>query len=116
VKNMNTKQKKAGYDRTDLDEMVGQAAKLGIGLAIVSKEALENLIKQKTKDSGVSEKEAKQAVADLVTESKRREKQLQEQVKKVLKTAQANNPVVLKKDVLKMKTEIAKLKQKLKKK
>ena len=101
-------------DKKDLDNMVEQATKLGIGVAIVSKEALENFIKKTSKANGVSEKEAKRAVTELIIESQRREKQLKAKVKAVIKTAKASSPVVLKKDVTKLKAEIEYLKQKLK--
>ena len=101
-------------DKKDLDKMVEAATKLGIGVAIVSKEALENLIKKMSKANGVSEKEAKHAITELIIESQRREKQLQAKVKSVIKTAKASSPVVLKKDVTKLKAEIEALKEKLK--
>ncbi|MDO8633721.1 MAG: hypothetical protein Q7K34_00315 [archaeon] len=110
------KKNESDFGQKDIEGMVEQATRLGIGFVIVSKEALEDVIKKTTKDNGVSEKQAKQAVTDLVNESKRREKQLREKVKAVIKTAKANSPVVPRAEVLKMKTEIAKLKQQLKKK
>jgi polyhydroxyalkanoate synthesis regulator phasin len=104
------------FNQKDLDGMVEQATRLGIGFAIVSKEALEDIIKKTSAENGVSETEAKQAINDLVNESKRREKQLKEKVKAVIKTAKANSPVVSRTEILKMKAEITKLKQQLKKK
>lgn len=109
------KKKKAGFD-SDLERMVEQATRLGIGFVIVSKEALENVVKKTTSNSGVSEKEARQAVADLVNESRRREKQLREKVKAVVKSAKANSPFVPRAEVQKMKAEIDLLKKQLKKK
>jgi polyhydroxyalkanoate synthesis regulator phasin len=109
-------QEESGFGRKDLYGLVEQATKIGIGFAIVSKEALEGFIKKTASDSGISDKEARQAVTDLVNESKRREKQLGNKVKAVLKKAKANSPVVSKTEALKMKAEIAKLKQQLKKK
>jgi len=103
--------------------MIEQATRLGIGLAIVSKESLEGIIAKATKENGISEKEAKQAVKDLVAESKRREEQLKAKVKeaikkakKVMKEAGKNSPIVSRAEALKMKAEIAALKQKLKNK
>jgi|SRR3989344_3225444 len=113
---MTTKQKKNGFNQKDLDRMVEQATKLGIGFAIVSKEALEGIIKRKTKDSKFSEKEAKQAVTNLVDESKRQEKKIVEKVKAIIKSAKANSPVISRADIVKMNAEIEKLKQQLKKK
>ncbi|MFA7132530.1 MAG: hypothetical protein WC108_04450 [Bacteroidales bacterium] len=102
------------FDQKDVDLMTQQATKLGIGVAIVSKDALENFIKKMSKDSKVSEKEARHAVTELIIESQRREKELQAKVKAVIKSAKESSPVVLKKDMLKLKAEIAELKQKLK--
>jgi len=113
---MSMKRKKSGFDQKDLDRMVEQATRLGIGFAIVSKEALEGIISKTTKDKGFSEKEAKKAVIGLVSESKRREKQLKAKVKAIIKNAKANSPVVPRADILKMKAEIARLKQRLKEK
>lgn len=110
------KNNKSDFGQKDIEGMVEQATRLGIGFVIVSKEALEDVIKKTTNANGFSEQQAKQAVTDLVTESKRREKQLKEKVKKVIKTAKANSPFVPRTEILKMKTEIAKLKQQLKKK
>lgn len=110
------KKQKSGFDQKDLDGMVEQATRLGIGFAIVSKEALEDFIKKTTKTSGVSDQQAKQAVTDLVNESKRREKQLKANVKALIKDAKANSPVILRTDVQKMKNKIARLEQQLKKK
>lgn len=106
---------KVGYQK-DLDKLVNQATKLGIGLAIVSKEALDGFIKKTTKTKAVSQKEAKQAVTDLVNESKRREKQLREKIKELLKNAEESNPLASKKDIQKMKAEIRGLKRQLKRK
>ncbi len=100
-------------NKKELDNMVEQATKLGIGVAIVSKEALEKLIKKISKDNGVSEKEAKHALTQLIIESQKREKQLHAKVKAVIKSAKASSPVVLKKDMVKLKAEIAMLKEKL---
>jgi polyhydroxyalkanoate synthesis regulator phasin len=93
---MADKKKKSGFDQKDLDGMVEKATLLGIGLAIVSKEALEDIIRKNIGNNGVSEKAAKQAVNDLVAESKRREKQLKAQVKKILLAAREKSPVVAK--------------------
>lgn len=103
-------------NQKNIDKMVKQATKIGMGFAIVSKDALEDFIKKNSKSRGISEKEAKQAITDLITESKKVEKQLKEQVKEVIKSAKANNPLISKTEFVKMKAEVEKLKQQLKKK
>ncbi|MCR4368821.1 MAG: hypothetical protein NUV67_02850 [archaeon] len=105
--------KESGFDQKNLDRLVEQATKLGLGFAIVSKEALEDVIKKTTKDSTFSEKEAKQAVTNLLNESKRRENQLRAKVKAVIKSAKANSPIVARSETIKMKAEIERLKKQL---
>lgn len=109
------KQKKSDFDQ-NLEGMVEQATRLGLGFVIVSKEALEDFIKNTTNDGKVTEKDAKQAIADLVTESKRREQQLRDKVKAVVKSAKENSPLISRTEVQKMKAEIEKLKKQVKKK
>jgi len=110
------KKKKSGVGQKDLDKLVEQATRLGIGFAIVSKEALEDLIKKTTKEKAFSEKQARQELNKLVNESKRREKQLKAKIKKVIKEAKANSPVVPRADAVKMKAKIELLKKQLAKK
>jgi len=110
-----SKVEKEGFDH-DMEKTIANATKLGIGVAIVSRDALEDLIKKASKDSSVSEKEARKAVNDLVVESKRREEQLKKQVAHAIRVVKTKSPVVARKEVDKMKVEIAKLKEQLKKK
>ena len=108
--------KEKGFTMDDWDKAVERATKLGIGFAIVSKDALEDVIKKASKDNSVSEKEARKAVSELVKESKLRELELKKQIAHALRTVKAKSPVVSKKEVDKLKTQITKLKKALSKK
>jgi polyhydroxyalkanoate synthesis regulator phasin len=103
--------KNSGYNMDDWEKAVEQATTLGIGFAIVSKDALEDVIKKASKDNSVSEKEARKAVTELVKESKLREAKLKKQVAHALKVVKSKSPVVLRKEMDKLKAEIARLKE-----
>lgn len=113
---MSKKQKISGFDEAQVARVVEGATKLGLGLAIISKDALEKTIKSISKKQNVSEKEAKAAVSNLVAASKRKEKELENKVKSALKKAKEKSPVVTKKEADALKAEIAKLKAAAKKK
>jgi len=113
---MSKKQKISGFDEKQVERVIEQATKLGLGLAIISKDALEKTIKNVSKKQNVSEKEAKQAVTNLVAASKRKEKELENKVKNALKKAKEKSPVITKKEADVLKAEITKLKEQLKKK
>ena len=109
------KGEKTKFDH-EVDKTIENATRLGIGFAIVSKDALEGLIKKASKKSAISEKEARQAVSELIIESKIRERQLKKKVANAIKGVKTKVPVVTKKDAEKMKAEIVRLKKLLKKK
>ncbi len=113
---MSAKQKISGFDEKQVEKVVEQATKLGLGLAIISKDALEKTIKSISKKQNVSEKDAKQAVSNLVAASKRKEKELENKVKSALKKAKEKSPVITKKEADALKAEIARLKAQAKKK
>lgn len=113
---MSEKQKTIGFEKKDIDRVVAQATKLGLGLAIISKEALEKTIKSVSRKNKVSERDAKSAVGKLVASSKAKEKQLERKIKNAISKAKAKSPVVAKKEADKLKAEVAKLKNQLKKK
>ncbi len=113
---MSKKQKISGFDEKQVQKFVEQATKLGLGLAIISKDALEKTIKSVSKKQDISEKEAKQAVTNLVAASKKKEKEMENKVKMAIKKAKEKSPVVTKKEADALKAEIAKLKADAKKK
>ena len=110
------KEDNSGFSMKDWEKAVEQATTLGLGFAIVSKDALEEVIKKASKDNSISEKEARKAVSELVKESKLREAELKKQVAHALRVIKAKSPVVSKKEVDKLKAEIARLKGTKKKK
>ena len=77
---MSKKQKISGFDEKQVEKVIAEATKLGLGLAIISKDALEKTIKSVSKKQNVSEKDAKQAVSNLVAASKRKEKELENKI------------------------------------
>lgn len=110
------KKKVGGFDEDRVDKVIADATKLGVGLAIISKDALEKTIKSISKKNKFSEKEAKAAVSDLVSASKRKEKELETKIKVALNKAKEKSPVVTKKEADALRAEIARLKLLVKKK
>ncbi|MFA6268732.1 MAG: hypothetical protein WCW13_06305 [archaeon] len=113
---MSKEQKKTSINQKEIDQMVKQATTLGLGLAIISKEALEKTIKRVSKKQDVTEREAKSAVSNLVAESKKKEKQLEDKVRAAVNKVKEKSPIITKKEAEKLRKEILGLKAKLKKK
>nr|HPM86114.1 hypothetical protein [archaeon] len=81
------KKKISGFDEEQINKVIEDVTKLGIGLAIISKDALEKTIKSVSKKKGVSEKDAKKAVESLVVASKRKEIELKNKLKRAISAA-----------------------------
>ena len=81
-----SKKKISGFDEERMNKAIEEFTRLGIGLAIISKDALEKTIKSVSKKKGVTEKEAKKAVESLVVASKKKEAEFKNKLKKAINT------------------------------
>jgi polyhydroxyalkanoate synthesis regulator phasin len=78
-----------------LSSLLRKSTLIGLGVASLSKKKADKLVKQLTKHGHVSEKEGRKLAKDLLNESKKHAKRLQnlieKEVKKALKTGRKSS-------------------------
>lgn len=81
----------------------------GIGLAVLTEEKIEALVKEAIDEGKITEKEGKSAVKELVKESKKEIDRQNQKVKKEVKKTLADLGVPTKKDISSLEARINKL-------
>ncbi|MCK4926971.1 MAG: hypothetical protein KAS11_00755 [Candidatus Aenigmarchaeota archaeon] len=115
--NMVAKKKavKTAEKKTDAYPFVRKAALLGIGIAAITKEKAENLVKDLIKKGDLNQDEGKKLVTELMTKSKKSKKELETTVNKQVSVIIKKANVASKKEIKILEVKIKKLEAEIKK-
>jgi polyhydroxyalkanoate synthesis regulator phasin len=85
----------------------------GIGLAVITKEKLENLARELAEQENLSEEEGKKLMEELIKKSDVARKDLESRIEELVLDVLKKLNIPSRQDYLKLEQEIAKLKKKL---
>jgi polyhydroxyalkanoate synthesis regulator phasin len=85
----------------------------GIGVAVLTEEKIEEIVKNAVEEGKITREESKSAVQDLITESKKERLNLNRNVKKEVKKAIADLGVPTKKDISRLESRINSLEKEI---
>jgi len=106
---------KTDSKKTDAYPFIRKAALLGIGIAAITKEKAESLVKDLIKKGDLNQDEGKKLVADLMVKSKKSKKELETTVNKQVNTIVKKANVASKKEIKVLEAKIKKLETEIKK-
>jgi len=106
---------KTAEKKTDACPFIRKAALLGIGVAAITKEKAENLVKDLIKKGDLNQNEGKKLVSDLMTKSKKSKKELETTVNKQVSVMIKKANVASKKEIKVLEDKIKKLEADIKK-
>ena len=106
---------KTAEKKTDAYPFARKAALLGIGIAAITKEKAESLVKDLIKKGDLNQDEGKKLVADLMTKSKKSKKELETTVSKQVSVMIKKANVASKKEIKILEVKIKKLEAEIKK-
>ncbi len=106
---------KTAEKKTDAYPFARKAALLGIGIAAITKEKAESLVKDLIKKGDLNQDEGKKLVVDLMTKSKKGKKELETTVNKQVSVMIKKANVASKKEIKILEAKIKKLEAEIKK-
>ncbi|MEA2004249.1 MAG: hypothetical protein U9O53_04835 [archaeon] len=115
AKKKTAKKTKTGEKKTETYLFARKAALLGIGIAAITKEKAEILVKDLTKGGDLNKEEGKKLVAELMTKSKKSKKELETTVNKQVHQVTKKANVASRKEIKVLEDKIKKLEAEIKK-
>jgi len=87
-------------------ELIKKTMLTGVGLAVMTKEKVEELARELTEKGGMSEKEGKKFIDDLLKRSEEARKDLDKRVEDMVRKALKKIDVATKKDIARLEKKI----------
>ena len=115
AKKKTAKTTKTGEKKTEAYLFARKAALLGIGIAAITKEKAESLVKDLIKKGDLNQDEGKKLVTELMTKSKKSKKELETTVNKQVSVIIKKANVASKKEIKILEVKIKKLEAEIKK-
>ncbi|MCK5452020.1 MAG: hypothetical protein KAI51_01160 [Candidatus Aenigmarchaeota archaeon] len=115
AKKKTAKTTKTGEKKTEAYLFARKAALLGIGIAAITKEKAEILVKDLTKKGDLNKEEGKKLVEELMTKSKKSKKELETTINKQVHLVIKKANVASRKEIKVLEDKIKKLEAEIKK-
>ena len=99
-----------------MKEILEKAVNLGLGALLLTKEKVEDVVRELVKKGEGGEEEGKKLISDLLEKGEKGKKEIEAKLKRIAEDITAELGLPLRKELDELKSEIQRLKEKLDKK
>lgn len=93
-----------------MKKMIRKAMLFGMGVASLTREKIENFVKDLEKEGKITEKEGRQLVEDMIKEAEKRQKEISKSIKKQVQGIANKSPLATKDDIRSLEKKMTKKK------